>query len=77
MEQIMALSQKKLAQKRFKKKLARKGKKYNPEKELYIRLDDKYENLSDEIKKERETKCAQTCRNNQFDGREKCYDPEN
>ena len=32
MEQIMALSQKKLAQKRFKKKLARKGKKYNPEK---------------------------------------------
>jgi hypothetical protein len=28
----MALSQKKLAQKRFKKKLARKAKKYNPQK---------------------------------------------
>ena len=28
----MALSQKKLAQKRHKKKLARKGKKYNPQK---------------------------------------------
>jgi hypothetical protein len=47
---------------------------YSNEQTLWIHLDDKYENLSDDIKVERERDCAQTCRNNQFYGREKCYD---